>query len=103
MGFRKVIYEPLKGIMYSYRLMNRKIAFLTFTISILLFSFIPNDTSAQTMVNPFERFDMMNWNLDSTMYTSEYEMMTEANQSNPSEIYNINEKIAIICQFIRQT
>ena len=42
-------------------------------VSILLFSFIPNDTSAQTMVNPFEKYDMMFWNTDATMYSVEYE------------------------------
>ncbi|MCG3217435.1 MAG: hypothetical protein KAR35_00430 [Candidatus Heimdallarchaeota archaeon] len=70
--------------------MNRKIVLLTF-VSILLFSFIPNDTSAQTMVNPFEQYDMMYWNLDSNMYTLETETMTEANQYNSSEIYHISE------------
>ncbi|MHA1910430.1 MAG: hypothetical protein ACTSYA_01930 [Candidatus Kariarchaeaceae archaeon] len=72
--------------------MNRKIVLLTF-VSILLFSFIPTDTSAQTMVNPFEKYDMMFWDLDSNMYTTETETMIETNQLDHSEIYHISENL----------
>ena len=72
--------------------MKRKIVLLSF-VSILLFSLIPNNVQAQTMVNPFEVYDIMYWETGAHFLVNEYEIMTEANSIDPSAIYHISENL----------